>query len=106
MRQRKKRDILPFSPLEFNYWRAFRLALTLFVPGVTADHTYHTIAANNLAVTTHLFNGCTNFHLKTPERTLSALLIALRQHGHDRADWLFAAHCRTGETSDAPAPAP
>jgi hypothetical protein len=35
--------------------RGSDLALALFVPAFLTDHTHHTVAANNLAIATHLF---------------------------------------------------
>ena len=39
------------------------LALTLFVPGIGANHSNNTFAANNFTIFAKLFNRCANFHI-------------------------------------------
>jgi hypothetical protein len=39
-----------------------RSALALFVTRVGADHTHHTLAADDLAIAAHLLDGSCDFH--------------------------------------------
>jgi hypothetical protein len=42
--------------------RNLRLALSLFVLRIRADHAHHAFAVDDLAVVAHLFNGSSYFH--------------------------------------------
>jgi hypothetical protein len=46
--------------------RNLRLALSLFVLRIRADHAHHAFAVNDLAVVAHLFNGSPYFHNRPP----------------------------------------
>jgi hypothetical protein len=77
-------------------------ALALFVAAILADNPHNALAADDLAVATNTFYGCTNFHGFTYINSITAA----NPRGRALSGWPFSSGPHIDETSSGPAPAP